>query len=44
MVYGEATITFPLLAGYIYHKGSWHNRQPRSLTQLFRQTETEAKA
>ena len=42
MVYGEATITFPLLAGYVYHKGSWRNRQPRALTQLFRQPATEA--
>lgn len=29
MVFGEATITFPLLASYIYHKGSWHSRKPR---------------
>jgi deoxyhypusine synthase len=36
MVYGEATITFPLLAGYMYHKGSWRNRQPRAWgRQLF---------
>jgi deoxyhypusine synthase len=44
MVYGEATITFPLIAGYIYHKGSWRNRQPRALAQLFRQAATEASA
>ncbi len=30
MVFGEITINFPLLAGYIYHKGSWHKRQPRA--------------
>lgn len=30
MVFGEATLTFPLLAGYIYHKGSWRTRQPRA--------------
>jgi deoxyhypusine synthase len=30
MVFGELTITFPLLAGYVYHKGSWRNRQPRA--------------
>ncbi len=29
MVFGEATITFPLLAGYIYHKGSWRSRTTR---------------
>lgn len=26
MVYGEATVTFPLIAGYAYHKGSWRDR------------------
>jgi deoxyhypusine synthase len=35
MVYGEATVTFPLLAGYVYHKRSWENRQPRQLNKLF---------
>jgi deoxyhypusine synthase len=35
MVYGEASINFPLLAGYIYHKGSWQNRKPRAWTKLF---------
>jgi len=27
MVYAEATLAFPLLASYAYHKGSWKNRQ-----------------
>jgi deoxyhypusine synthase len=31
MVFGEVTVTFPLLAGYVYHKGSWRNRQPRRI-------------
>jgi deoxyhypusine synthase len=35
MVYGEATVTFPLLAGYAYHKGSWKNRQAKKLARLF---------
>lgn len=35
MVYGEATVTFPLLAGYAYGKGSWKQRQPRKLANLF---------
>ncbi|WP_129631229.1 1,9-bis(guanidino)-5-aza-nonane synthase [Candidatus Oscillochloris fontis] len=30
MVYGEATVTFPLLAGYVYHKGNWQNRSARA--------------
>jgi deoxyhypusine synthase len=35
MVFGEATITFPLLAGYIYHTGAWQARTPRNWSQLF---------
>jgi deoxyhypusine synthase len=37
MVFGEATITFPLLAGYIYHKGAWQGRQPRAWAKIFAQ-------
>ncbi len=29
MVYCEATIAVPLIAGYAYHKRGWENRQPR---------------
>jgi len=36
MVYGEATITFPLLISYAYHKGAWKKRQPQKLNQLFK--------
>lgn len=35
MVFGEATVTFPLVAGYAYHKGSWRNRRPRAFARLF---------
>ena len=35
MVYGEATITFPLLASYAYHTGSWKNRTAKSLNKIF---------
>ncbi len=35
MVYGEATVLFPLLASYGYHKGGWKQRRPRKLTSLF---------
>ncbi len=35
MVYGEATITFPLLASYAYHKGSWKHRKPKELNCVF---------
>ena len=35
MVYGEATVTFPLLASYVYHKGSWKHRKPKKLNSIF---------
>ncbi len=35
MVYGEATVTFPILASYCYHKGSWKNRKDKKLNRLF---------
>lgn len=35
MVFGEVTINLPLIAGYVYHKGSWKNRKPRAWSQLF---------
>jgi len=35
MVYGEATLTFPLLASYVYHKGSWKSRRGRKFNQIF---------
>ena len=31
MVYAEATIALPLIAGYAYHKGSRKNRKARNL-------------
>ena len=34
MVYAEATIALPLIAGYAYHKGGWKNRKPRSFAKL----------
>lgn len=34
MVYSEATIAFPLIAGYGYHKGNWKNRPERRLNDL----------
>ncbi len=37
MVYGEATISFPLIAGYAYHKGNWRNRAERNFAKIFSQ-------
>ena len=36
MVYGEATITFPLVVSYAYHKGSWKKRTAQRLNHLFK--------
>ncbi|VAX26087.1 Deoxyhypusine synthase [hydrothermal vent metagenome] len=35
MVYSEATLALPLIAGYVYHKGAWKSREPKNLTDLF---------
>ena len=35
MVFSEATLAFPLLAGYAYEKGSWRSRSPRHFASLF---------
>ncbi len=34
MVYAEATLALPLIAGYAWHKGSWKNRQPHGYSKL----------
>lgn len=35
MVYGELTVTFPLVAGYAWHKRGWDARVPRRYARLF---------
>lgn len=35
MVFSEATLSLPLLASYLYHKGSWKKRQKREFAKLF---------
>ncbi|GAB4336682.1 MAG: hypothetical protein OHK0047_26170 [Leptolyngbyaceae cyanobacterium] len=37
MVFSEATIAFPLIAGYAYGKGGWRDRPARRFAQLFSQ-------
>ncbi len=36
MVYSEATIAMPLVAGYAYHKGAWKKREKREFQKLFK--------
>jgi deoxyhypusine synthase len=35
MVYSEATIGLPLVAGYAYHKGNWKKRKAREFSKIF---------
>lgn len=44
MVYAEATLALPLIAGYAWHKGAWKNRQARNYSKLLdHPVSTEAK-
>jgi len=36
MVYGEATVTFPLLASYVYHKNSRKDRNRKKINKIFK--------
>lgn len=38
MVFSEATLAVPLIAGYGYHKGGWQGRQSRRLASLYVET------
>ena len=42
MVFGEATVMLPLLAGYAYHKKAWQHREDRRLHQLFEGAATDS--
>lgn len=44
MVFGEATVTFPLIAGYAWHKGSWKSRKARSFNTIFSKPLTMAES
>ncbi len=35
MVFGEATVTFPLLVSDAFHRGAWKQRAPQNLSRLF---------
>ncbi len=42
MVYSEATIAMPLVAGYAYHKGSWKERKPKEFGNIFQEDRVNA--
>jgi len=44
MVFGEATITLPLIAGYAYHKGHWKGRKERRFAKIYEAAAQTAKA
>jgi deoxyhypusine synthase len=35
MVFAEATVALPLLAGYAFHKGAWRAREQKRFAKLF---------
>jgi deoxyhypusine synthase len=37
MVFGEFSLTFPLMTSYLYHKGDWKKRRSRRLNEMFRE-------
>jgi deoxyhypusine synthase len=43
-VFGEATVTFPLVAGYAYHKKGWETRPERRLARLLKDSPAGARA
>ncbi|AFY73999.1 deoxyhypusine synthase [Synechococcus sp. PCC 7502] len=42
MVFSEATLAMPLIAGYAYGKGNWRERSPRNFAKLFQQPQVLA--
>ncbi|MCD6083136.1 deoxyhypusine synthase family protein, partial [Candidatus Aerophobetes bacterium] len=40
MVFCEATIAFPLLASYVYHRGSWKGRKPKCYNSFLDEVES----
>jgi deoxyhypusine synthase len=41
MVFAEATLVLPLLASYVYHKGSWKDREPKQFSAILDHREPE---
>ena len=42
MVYSEATIALPLIAGYAYGKGAWKTRKERGFNKLFSESKSSS--
>lgn len=41
MVFSEATIAFPILASYAYHKGNWKSRSRKNYNEFLQEIEAE---
>ena len=39
MVYSEATIALPLIAGYAYHKRGWESRPEKQFARIYAEAE-----
>ena len=44
MVFGEATINLPMMASYVYHKGSWEGRAERKFNALLSKRTLQAES
>lgn len=42
MIYAEATLAFPMIVSYAYHRGAWKDRRPRQFANLFRKDTIKA--
>ncbi|RKY91335.1 MAG: deoxyhypusine synthase, partial [Ignavibacteriae bacterium] len=42
MVYSEATLALPLVAGYSYHKGNWRERKAKEFQKLYAKVGAES--
>lgn len=39
MVFSEATVAVPLIAGYAYHRGNWKKREAKQFSQIYAEAE-----
>jgi deoxyhypusine synthase len=43
MVYGEATITFPLIVGYAFHAKNWQARSEKNFNKVLEKITPQVK-
>ncbi len=42
MIYAEATLVFPMIVSYAYHRGAWKDRKFRKFAEIFKKTTINA--